>query len=106
MLLLRAPPVLLLQGYLWVLVAPLPRVLGSWMSLSLPGAQGPGELYAALAAGGAGIRDATNGSWFTSSAVVLETSGCRFHLPLLGGAGARQGEVFVVAHCVASHLWH
>ena len=40
MLLPHASPLLLLPGCLGVLVAPLPGMLGSWMSLSLPGAWG------------------------------------------------------------------
>ena len=59
MLLPCAPPVLPFLGCLGVLVALPPGVLGSWVLLSLVGAQGPGDLYATPTARGAGIRGAS-----------------------------------------------
>ena len=56
MLLSQAPPVLLFPGCLGMLVVPLPGVLGSQVSLSLVGAYGPTDSYAASAAGGIGVR--------------------------------------------------
>ena len=81
MLLSHAPPTLLFQGCLGVLVALLPRVLDSWISLLLVGAWRPMELYTAPTAGGAGIRVATAGGLVTSCVVVPVASGCKFHLP-------------------------
>ena len=49
------PHVLLLPGCLGVLVAQLPMVLGSWMTLSLPEAWGPRDLYASPTAGWVGV---------------------------------------------------
>ena len=86
MLLPHVPPALLLLGCLGVLVAPVPGVLGSGVSLLLPRAQGPGDLYAAPAVGRAGVRGATTGGWVTGSAVVLEVSHHRFYLLLLWGS--------------------
>ena len=54
-LLPHEPPMLLLLGCLGMLVALLSEVLCSQVLLSLPGAWGPGDLYAASAAGGASI---------------------------------------------------
>ena len=98
MLLPHAPLVLLLPGCLGVLAAPLPGVLGSWVLLSLPGAQGPRDLYAAPAAGRAGIGGAATGGWVTSSAVAPEASVHMFHLPPQGEAAAKQGEIVIAAH--------
>ena len=70
MLLPHAPPVLLLLGCLGMLAALLLGVLGS--QVLLPGSEGPGDSYAAPAAGGAGVGDATTGGWVISSAVVPE----------------------------------
>ena len=75
---------LLLLGYLGVLVALLPGVLGSRVSLLLLRAGGLWELYAAPTSGEVGVRGATTGGWVTSSAVVPEASGQKFHLPQLG----------------------
>ena len=46
---------LLLLGYLGVLVAPVPEVLGSQVLLSLPGVQVPEDFYAAPVSGEVGV---------------------------------------------------
>ena len=69
-LLHHAPPLLMLLCSMQVLVAPLPGVLDTRVSLSFLGAQGPKALYAAPTAGGA-AGGATSGGWVTSSHLLL-----------------------------------
>ena len=83
MLLLHALTKLLLLGCLGVLVEWLPKVLDLQLSLSLLGAWRPGDLYAAPAACGAGVRGATTVGWITDFAVVPEASVHGFLMPLL-----------------------
>ena len=86
----QAPPVLLFQGCLGVLVAPLPGVLGSQKPLSL----GPGDLgtclqpllMVELESGLPAL-----GGCVTGSAVIHVASGHRYPLPQLG---RRAGAVF------------
>ena len=85
MLLLLAPPVLLLLGCVGVLVALLPGAGFVGVTVTA-GGPGPRDLYAGPAAGGAGVGDDAGGGWVTSSAVVPEASGCWFHLPPLVGS--------------------
>lgn len=81
-----AQPVLLFLACLWLLIVPLPRMLGSHMSLLQSGAWGPGNLYTAPTAGLAAFMVATTGGRVTSSAVFPDASGCSFHLPPLRGS--------------------
>ena len=91
-----APPALLFPCCLVVLVALLPGVLGSQVSLSLAGVWGPRDLYASPAAGGTGVRVAAGGGWVPHSALVLDASGHKFHLPLVEGGGGWTGTLFSV----------
>lgn len=75
---------MLLLGCLGVFIVTLSGFLDSWVLLSLAGAWGPRDFYAAPAAGGACVGAATSGGWVTTPAVVLEASDQKFHLPLLG----------------------
>ena len=92
-----APPVLLLPGCLELLVPPLLGVLSSWVLLSLPGAQGPRDLYSASTTGGDNVSGATTGAAFMVSAVVFEAACHRFHLPPLVEPGAKQGVSVIAA---------
>ena len=78
------PPVLLLLGCLGVLVASLPGVLGSWVSLSLPRTREPRDLYTTPTAGGDCVRGAAAGGWVTGSAVISEASGHKIPPATLG----------------------
>lgn len=88
-ILLSYPPlVLLFPGYLELLIAMLPGVLSSWMSLSLVGDWEPKDLYVAPATGEAGVEGATTRGWVTGYAMVPDASGGRFHLSQLRASRA------------------
>ena len=92
MLLSCAPAMLPFLGCLGVLFAPLPGLLGPWVSLSLAGAHEPKDMCAAHTIGGVGVWVATTGVWVSSFAVAPHASGCKFYLPLLGKVS---GAVFL-----------
>lgn len=78
-------------------------VLGSQVLLSLPRVWVSRELCAGPSAGGSSVGGAATGGWVTSGSYILWS---QIHLTLLGAAGAKQVEVFLVAQYIASGFWH
>ena len=101
MLLLHALLPLTFLGCLGVLIAPLSGVLVSQVSLSLPGAQRPGDLYAAPTGGGAGVKGATTVDRIPSSVAVL--------MPLVTGSTCHcwgiAGAAFNAPHTSTAVRW-